>query len=105
MKFFSGELTITTGGDVTGRVGGNVTVDCNIKGPEPSSVTWIKFANNIQITITIDNNRYSGGTVDSPALTINNLNTDDAAQYQCTAKNPGGNYHSTNKATVTVMCK
>ena len=107
LNFFSGALTVTTGGDVTGRVGGSVTVGCTVAGPEPSSVRWVKYmldgSNLANITI-INNPKYSGGTVDAPALTINNLNMGDAGHYQCTASNPGGNYSSNNKAKVLV-CK
>ena len=108
LNFFSGELNVTTGGDVTGRVGGSVTVGCTVAGPEPSSVVWVKYtldgSNPANITID-DNPNYSGGTVDTPALMINNLNKTDEGQYQCTAINQGGSYPSTNKATVNVKCK
>lgn len=107
LNFFSGELNVTTGGNVTGRVGGNVTVGCTITGPEPSLVVWVKYTlddsnpTNLQINNTPN---YSGGTVDAPALTINNLNMGDAGLYQCTASNPGGSYPSINKTKVLV-CK
>ena len=110
LNFFSGELNVTTGGNVNGRVGGSVTVGCTVAGPEPSSVTvlWVKYTSGgsdpANIT-TINNSKYIVENLPSPALTINNLNMGDAGQYQCTASNPGGSYPSTNKATVSVECK
>ena len=106
LNFFSGELTVTTGGDVTGRVGGSVTVGCSVAGPEPNSVRWVKYKldGSNPANIIIHNTKYTGGNVPSPALTINSLVMSDAGQYQCTASNSGGSYPSNNKAKVLV-CK
>lgn len=107
MNLISGYLTVTTGENKIGRVGGSVTVDCTITGPEPSSVRWVRYKmdGSNQANITIDNTTFSGGNVDAPALIINSLVMSDEGQYQCTASNPGGSYSSTNKATVNVKCK
>lgn len=98
-------LTVITGADITGRIGGSVTIDCNVTGPEVSNIQWIKYTNNNPSNIVINNNTYFGGLVTSAALTIIKLVETDAAQYQCTASNPGGVYNSVNRATVTVKCK
>lgn len=98
-------MTVTTGPNVTGRYGGNVTVNCSIDGPEINKIQWKKNVNNLQHDITTGNEKYSGGSLSSPPLTINDLKIGDQSEYQCTAGNKGGEYGSINKATVTVMCK
>lgn len=105
MNSISGNLTVTTGASVNGRFGGSVTIDCTVTGPEVNSIQWIKYNNNILVSITINDVKYTGGSVLTKALTIHNLTNDDARQYQCTASNPGGVYGSANKATVTVKCE
>ncbi|XP_062597496.1 uncharacterized protein LOC134258912 [Saccostrea cucullata] len=105
MEDSSDDLTVSTGPDVTGRVGGSVTITCTVTGPEVNTIKWKQYRNNSYLQdITIDGSKYTaGGTLSTPSLTINTLNTDDAGQYQCTASNPGGTYPSNNKATVNVL--
>lgn len=105
LNFISGGLTVTIGVDVNGRIGRGVTIICNVNGPEPSEVQWIKYINDNQVNIYIDGSKYSGGSISSPNLIINSLNTSDAAHYECTASNKRGTFRSTTNATVTVKCK
>lgn len=75
-------------------------------GPEVNSIQWKRHINNNPEDISIDGQKYSGGSVDVKALTIHNLTDNDALyQYQCTASNPRGVYKSTNRATLTVKCE
>lgn len=99
-----GALIVTTGASVTGRVGGSVTIACTVIGPEVNSIQWMKYINDVPVSITIDGLKYSGGSVSTKALTIHSLTNNDAFQYQCTASNPGGVYSSVDKTTVTVKC-
>lgn len=75
-------------------------------GPEVNNIQWKRHINNNQEDISIDGQKYSGGSVDVKALTIHKLIDNDAVyQYQCTASNPGGVFISANKATLTVKCE
>lgn len=103
--YFVGQLYVTTDTNITGRFAGSITINCTVKGPEVNIIWWIKYIKYSPTNITVDGVKYSGGRTSSPALIINNLTNNDAAQYQCAAANPGGNYKSANRATVTVMCK
>lgn len=105
LNFISGELTVSIGLDVTDRIGRSVTINCNVNGPEPSKVQWIKYINNNQVNIHIDGSKYSGGSTNSPNLIINSPNVTDAAHYECTASNKRGTFRSATNATVTVKCK
>lgn len=96
---------MTTGASVTSRFGGSVTIDCTVTGPEVNGIQWIKYTNNIPVSITVDGVKYSGGSLSTKALTIHSLTNDDARQYQCTASNPGGAYQSANRATIQVNCE
>ncbi|XP_063416377.1 titin-like [Mytilus trossulus] len=58
-----------------------VTLKVNVEG-KPSKVTWYK--NNQPITIM---NRYAGGTVAAPALTITNIHLSDGGEYVCEVTN------------------
>uniref|UniRef100_A0A8W8J5B9 Ig-like domain-containing protein n=1 Tax=Magallana gigas TaxID=29159 RepID=A0A8W8J5B9_MAGGI len=98
-------LTVTTGADVTGRLGGSITIDCTVTGPEVNNIRWIKYINYAPVNITIDGQKFSGGSVSTQALTIHNLINDDAGQYQCTASNAKGVYSSANRARVQVICE
>ena len=59
--------------------------------PFATSLTWTKIVSNNAIsTIAIDNNKYFGGSVLSPSLTITNLDASDEASYRCSATNAVG---------------
>lgn len=105
LTFISGQLTVTIGPGVNGRIGRSVTINCNVNGPEPSKVQWIKYINGNQVNIIIDGSKYSGGATNSPNLIINSLNVTDAAHYECTASNKRGTVRSASNATVTVNCE
>lgn len=105
LNSITGQLTVSTGGNVSGMFNGSVTIDCTVTLPEPNHIQWIKYPNNVPEAITVDNTKYTGGSLTTIALTINMLNKNDASEYQCQARNPGGTYGSSNRATVTVVCK
>ncbi|XP_076071096.1 uncharacterized protein LOC143042581 isoform X2 [Mytilus galloprovincialis] len=59
----------------------SITLKVNVEG-KPSKVTWYK--NNQPITIM---NRYAGGKVSAPALTITNIHLSDGGEYVCEVTN------------------
>ncbi|VDI13507.1 obscurin-RhoGEF [Mytilus galloprovincialis] len=59
----------------------SITLKVNVEG-KPSKVTWYK--NNQPITIM---NRYAGGNVATPALTITNIHLSDGGEYVCEVTN------------------
>ncbi|XP_071159618.1 hemicentin-1-like isoform X13 [Mytilus edulis] len=76
----------------TVNVGESVVINCVVTAdPKETSITWQKVVNNVPTTMSItSNNRYSGGTVSTPALTISNVEDNDEGQYICQATNTVG---------------
>ncbi|KAK7459748.1 hypothetical protein BaRGS_00038931 [Batillaria attramentaria] len=56
--------------------------------PPVSNITWYKGS--VQLTVTDSGVKYSGGTVDTPDLTINTLTGEDTDDYFCEATNSIG---------------
>ncbi|XP_063442494.1 hemicentin-1-like [Mytilus trossulus] len=71
--------------------GANITIPCTIVGAFPAHfrVTWFYRNRENQVTtVNIgDHTQYSGGTLNTPALTILNTNKEDAGFYTCVAEN------------------
>lgn len=61
----------------------------NVSGSGRTSVFWQHTRNGVTTHILIANSagKYSGGTVATPSLTINNAVFEDDGQYQCFAQN------------------
>ncbi|VDI76862.1 hemicentin [Mytilus galloprovincialis] len=76
----------------TVNVGESVVINCVVTAdPKETTITWQKVVNNVPTTLSItSNNRYSGGTVSTPALTISNVEDNDEGQYICQATNTVG---------------
>ncbi|XP_063428591.1 hemicentin-1-like isoform X14 [Mytilus trossulus] len=76
----------------TVNVGESVVINCIVTAdPKETTITWQKVVNNVPTTLSItSNNRYSGGTVSTPALTISNVEDNDEGQYICQATNTVG---------------
>ncbi|XP_052058083.1 hemicentin-1-like isoform X13 [Mytilus californianus] len=76
----------------TVNVGESVVINCIVTAdPKETSITWQKVVNSVPTTLSISsNNRYSGGTVQTPALTISNVEDNDEGQYICQATNTVG---------------
>jgi hypothetical protein len=55
-----------------------------------SSVTWQRIVNGVLTTVLVDGVRISGGSVNSPSLTITNAVSGDEGNYICTASNIAG---------------
>ncbi|XP_033753605.1 hemicentin-1-like isoform X5 [Pecten maximus] len=58
--------------------------------PQASTVIWQKTANGVTTTVTINNSKFSGGSVNSPSLVISNADSSDVAFYVCQATNAVG---------------
>lgn len=66
----------------------NTTIACNVTSvPDLLEVTWKMQHPNSSAIISIDGNKYIGGTVDDNALTISNLASTDSGVYVCSARN------------------
>ena len=82
--------------------GQSVTITCRTLGARPAvtSVTWKKGQE--VITVTSDS-KYSGGTVQTPSLTIGSVLKTDAGEYTCRLGNDVG--QGTGSVTLEVWCK
>lgn len=59
--------------------------------PAHTSVRWVKTLNNVETDITVTNsNKYSGGSVNTPSLTISSAASADGGYYKCYASNSVG---------------
>ena len=79
-----------------------VTITCQSQGARPAvtSVTWKKGQEVINVTTDV---KYSGGTVQTPSLTIGSVLKTDAGEYTCQLDNDVG--HGTASVTLEVWCK
>ncbi|CAC5377794.1 HMCN [Mytilus coruscus] len=72
------------------EIGLSITLQCTVTGnPSHTSVTWNKIVNGQQTNIG-SNIRYSGGSTNTPSLTISNAIDTDEGYYICTAANAVG---------------
>lgn len=73
-----------------GNFGGQVTLGCTVvANPSATEVYWVKTSGNSNTEIRTATNKYSF-SLNSPSLTITNLQQDDEANYRCVAVNPIG---------------
>lgn len=71
---------------LTGRT---TTIGCTISSPESvSELTWFKDVNKLQLAP--NSSKYGGGSIQTPSLTIRNVNDIDKASYRCEATNIAG---------------
>ncbi|XP_021345496.1 hemicentin-1-like, partial [Mizuhopecten yessoensis] len=72
--------------------GGSIVIDCTVTAvPAHTSVTWRKtLTDGTTSILQIDGVNYSGGTVNSPSLSVNNADSSDIGFYVCTATNSIG---------------
>ncbi|XP_076112262.1 hemicentin-1-like isoform X2 [Mytilus galloprovincialis] len=83
---------VTVPATVSVNIGSTATLTCSIQAnPTHNSISWQRIdGNNQATTITIDNNKYSGATVNNPTLTITNVQMSDRVNYVCFATNSVG---------------
>lgn len=69
----------------------SVTIHCIVTvsqgSPAVTAIQWL--LNDININVS-NSNKYSGGSVATPSLTIHNIGSNDAGKYKCMATNPVG---------------
>lgn len=78
--------------------GNSVTLGCTVTAnPVHTIVYWRKIVNGVSSNINVGSSggKYSGSTVSSPSLVVNNANLDDKASYVCYAENSIGVGQST----------
>ena len=82
--------------------GDSTTIKCQSQAARPAvtSVTWTKDQEVIDVT---NDAKYSGGTVETPSLTIMSVLKTDAGEYTCQLGNDVG--HGNASVTLTVLCK
>ena len=92
---------------VEGKRTASAVIPCEFKSnPQATQVRWTKFASGTTVQLNIDGNKYQGGTLLSPSLTIYNLDRDDAASYRCEVTNSVGTGVSEyGTLTVDLTCK
>ena len=77
--------------------GNSLQLICTWSGtPGATAVSWKKYVQGTpsDINVANSNGKYSGSTVASPSLTINNVNQNDVATYVCSATNAEGTSNS-----------
>lgn len=76
--------------------GCNHTIKCTISGkPPPSIIAWIKGSNGDETFIDdLVSEKYSGGTINCPSLTIKDFDKSNEGTYICQATNDVGNGRS-----------
>ena len=70
-----------------GSGGQAITIQCSyVSNPGATNVIWSKGNQGI----TVDGNKYVGGTLSNPSLTITNLAASDQGSYRCSVVNTVG---------------
>ncbi|XP_061175934.1 hemicentin-1-like [Saccostrea echinata] len=90
--YVPGLPNVTLGSSLTVHVGASAILICNVTSTSNvSSVTWHYQKKGITVTINTRNtNKYSGGTVGMPSLTVKNVQIEDIGNYRCLAQNSAG---------------
>ena len=82
--------------------GQSVTITCQTLGARPA-VTSVMWKNGQEVISVTSDSKYSGGTVQTPSLTIRTVLKSDAGEYTCQMGNDVG--HGTMNVTLQVLCK
>ena len=91
---YVGVPSVTVGQGYSVNLGNSITLQCTVFAtPSATSVQWNKISSNglaSPINIASNSNKYSGGSVNTPSLTILNAADSDEAYYTCSATNAAG---------------
>lgn len=83
------------------ETGNNVTINCSVTTKLNSTtiddVQWLRNGSNLNTT---NGEKYSGGTVATPSLSIQDLGPDDGGKYVCVASNQFGTTNSKDSVTL-----
>lgn len=85
---------MTIGQGYTVNLGSSVTIQCTVFAtPSATTVAWKKVSSmgvESIIDVASNSNKYTGGSVNVPSLTILNAVDSDEAYYVCSATNAAG---------------
>ncbi|XP_052102924.1 muscle M-line assembly protein unc-89-like [Mytilus californianus] len=70
------------------------TVRCNVRGNQPKDVQWVKVSKGTAKQVSLCCEKYQGGTVEKPSLSIRNFTREDEGTYLCSAVNDAGIWSS-----------
>ena len=89
-----GVPSVTIGQGYTVNLGSSVTIQCTVFAtPSATIVSWKKInAAGVEtiIDLSSNSNKYTGGSVNIPSLTVLNAVDSDEAYYVCSATNAAG---------------
>lgn len=86
--------------------GETVTLGCKIDGsPSAIVVYWTKTRGNVVDKILTNNTKYSGSAVNTPSLTIYNVDQEDDGIYICYAISTVGSFNSSEMLLDVIPCK
>lgn len=99
LYFILGVPSVTVGQGYSVNLGSSITLKCTVFAtPSATVVEWNKFDQNgiaYKINVASQSSKYSGGTVNTPSLTILNAEDSDETYYTCQATNAAGTGTST----------
>jgi len=86
--------------------GETVTLGCKIDGsPSAIVVYWTKTRGNVNEKILTNNTKYSGSAVNTPSLTIYDVDQGDDGIYICYAISTVGSFNSSKMFLDVIPCK
>lgn len=66
------------------------TIKCSVSGIPQPILLWIRRKDGKEEIIKLSKEKYTGGNVDCPSLTIKDFNKNDEGVYVCKATNEAG---------------
>ena len=75
----------------TVTLGNTTTLLCTVSAFPPATVvTWTRLSNGVSTDINVNSDKYTGGNITTPSLTIKHVDGSDQGYYMCSATNDIG---------------